>query len=771
MTALRVFLARVLDLIFRRRRDERFSAEVQTHLELLTEENLAKGMSIADARSAARRTFGGVDQMTAAYRDQRGLPFVDALGLDLRLAFRLLVRDPGFTATAVCVLGLGIGVNNMLVTILYAHTLRGLPIDRPDRVAYVSTIDARNADRGLSYQDFQDLSVAVRTLSSLAAFADAPVVIGDEERAPDRIDGTFLTANAFATIGVEPELGRRFVSADDRPGAPAVVILGSAIWKSRYGGDANILHRSILINGTPATVVGVVPSHSGFPSTAEVWLPLSRLPGLARDKRDVRTLRVFGRLRDGVSLTEGRSELVSIVDRLAHDHPETSKGIRARVVAINERYLGRVTDPAWLAFTTVGFLVVVISCANVANLMLDRSLRRAREIAIRASLGASRIRIVRQLLIEACVLAAIGGLLGLGVTLAGVRLFRTAIPANVLPYWFDYSMDARVFGALVTVSFATVLVFGLVPALSASKTDVNRVLKDGGTSTARHHAQRWTMAFLSVEYALTVVMLANLALGFRVSRPPLPSDTAIDTPDVLTASITLPAETYRTPAQRLEFYQRVEEQLRVIPAVSAASVASALPFMGATERGLELEGRTGENSPSVWTVAIGPRYFETLGLALIRGREFSEEDGTAAQPNAIVSERFVQIHFPDRSPLGERIALAGPSGAEGNRELFTIIGVAPALRHRRGPDPDPVVYRPFRAALPGTAVLMVRSRSEAGTLAPQLREEVRALDRNLPLYRVQTMSQAIADAQWNGRLSSRLMTILACLALGLSTIG
>ncbi|MBI3262126.1 MAG: ABC transporter permease, partial [Acidobacteria bacterium] len=591
MTALKVFLSRALDLVRRRQRNERFSEEVQAHLELLTDEYVSRGMSISDARVAARRMFGGVDQVAAAYRDQRGLPVVDALMLDLRFALRLLARDRGFAVMALLVLGLGIGVNNMLFTILNAHTLRGLPIPRPDRVAYVSTFDHRNTDRGVSYPDFEDLRATAHTLSGMAAFANAPVTVGDEGRAPDRFDGSYLTANALDVIGVQPVLGRTFVPDDDRPAAPLVALLGSGAWRARYGGTGGIVGRSILINGAPATVIGVVPDRSGFPSTADVWLPLSNMPGLGTGKRDARSLRVVGRVRDGMSITDARAEIESIVSRLAREYPETNKDIRARVVPINERYLGRLTDPAWLAFMTVGVLVVVISCANVANLMLDRAVHRAREIAIRASLGASRGRVVRQLLLEASVLAALGGLLGLGLATAGVRLFRTAIPENVLPYWFDYSVDGRVLAALVAVSVATVFVFGLVPAVSASKTDVNQVLKDGGTGSAGRHARRWTTVFLTAEFALTVVMLANLALGLRIARPTLPSDVAIDTADVLTASITLPPEKYRTPGQRAEFYRRLDERVRAIPTVSAVSVASALPLMGAAERRLDVAGR------------------------------------------------------------------------------------------------------------------------------------------------------------------------------------
>jgi putative ABC transport system permease protein len=775
VTTIRVLLSRALDLVLGRRRDERLTEEIQAHLDLLTDEYVVRGMTPAEARLAARRAFGGVDQVRAVYRDQRGLPFVDALTQDVRFAVRLLRRDRGFAVTSVLVLGLGIGVNNMLFTILNAHTIRGLPMNRVDRVVHISTFDDRNADRGVSYADFEDFRSAAQSFVGLAAFTNAPVAVAGDGHTPERLESTFVSENAFALIGTQPVLGRSFAPEDDRPGAAAVAILGSGAWQSRYGGDRAVLGRSILVNGAAASIIGVMPERSGFPSTAQVWLPLWQTPGLAMQKRDAWTLRVFGRVRDGVTVSAARAEIESIADRLSRDHPETNTRVRARVVPINERYLGRLTDPAWLAFMTAGFLVVVISCANVANLMLARSVHRAREIAIRTSLGASRRRVVRQLLIEGGVLATLGGVLGLGVAMTGVRLFRSAIPENVLPYWFDYSMDGRVVTALIAISLGTVFVFALLPAIHASKTDVNRVLKAGGpTGTASRVARRWATAFLIAEFALTVVLLAQLAVSLRIASPTLPADPIIDTRDVLTAAITLPAEQYRTPDQRTEFYRRFDERLRAIPSVSSMSVASALPFSGAAEQRLDIAGRapaSGASQPTVWTIAVRPRYFETLGLTLTRGRDFTEEDGSPGHAHAVVNTRFAQQFFGDQDPIGQRIALSPPQAAQADPNWLTVIGVSPDIRQRPVDDPDPLVYLPYRAAPPASAALLVRSGNETAALASLIRNEVLALDPNLPLYRMRTMTQVIRDAQWNGRVAHNLVLVLTFIAVGLSTVG
>src|SRR5262245_32751151 len=553
------------------------------------------------------------------------------LAQDIRFAGRVLVRDRSFAAAAVVVLAIGIGVNNMMFTLIYGSTLRGLPIERADRVLFVSTFDQRFPDRALSYPEFDEIRRGAHSLAGLAAFVNMPVAVGDDGRSPDRVDATYLTANALALAGTAPALGRAVTEDDDRAGAPPVAVLGQRLWGMRYGSNPGVLGTTILINGLAATVIGVMPAPSGFPSTAEVWLPLSSMPGLAVDKRDVRTLRVFGRMRDDATLADARAEIQSIVAQAAREHADTSLGLAARVVPINERFFGSATQPTWLAFVTASILIVVVSCANAANLLLSRSVLRAREMAIRGSLGASRRRIAGQLLIESLVLAALGGALGLVVSLAGAQIFRSTIPDGSLPYWFDYTMDAKVFGALVTVSFLTVLVFGLMPALHTSKADVNRVLKDGGRSaTGSRHTSRWTFAFLASEIALTVVLLAQAVVSAQGNGNDLASDVAIDASELLTASVALPPAQYATRDERATYYARVVERLAAIPGVASASAASALPLSGSLSQSLEIESRPrapADQPLTVATVSISPHYFDTIGVPLVRGRDFTADDG------------------------------------------------------------------------------------------------------------------------------------------------
>ena len=321
MTALRVWISRVLDLVLRRRRDDRLSEEIASHLDLLESEYMARGLSHEDGRRAARRAFGGVEPIKEAYRDQRGVPIADSLFQDLRFAIRLLWRDPSFTVSAVAVLALGIGVNTMLFTVVNAHTIRGLPIRDAERVVYLTTMNDRVPDLGVSFHDFIDWQTRSRSYDAMAAFTSRPIVVTGDGYAPETVTGTYTSYAAFRLLGTQPLLGRDFTAVDDVRGAPAVVLLGASTWESRYSRDPGVINRAVTVNGIPAVIVGVVPERSGFPSSGKVFLPLSMIPGLAEESRDVRSLGVIARLRDGFDVAQARADVESISAQLASEYP------------------------------------------------------------------------------------------------------------------------------------------------------------------------------------------------------------------------------------------------------------------------------------------------------------------------------------------------------------------------------------------------------------------------------------------------------------------
>ena len=772
ITPIRVALSRALDVLLRSRREARLREEIELHLQLLTTEYLDKGFTPEEAQMAARRAFGRVDQVEMVHRDQRGLPLLDAFRQDAAFAVRLLARDRPFAMTAMLVLGIGIGVNNMFFTILNAHTIRGLPIAEGQRVVYISTVDERNRDRGISFPDFIDLQNSTASFSALSAFTTAPAIVAGDGHAADRLTATFLSANAIDLIGVHPLIGRGLIAEDDKPESAAVVMLGSSVWQGRYGGDPGILGRAILVNDTPTTIVGVLPDRSGFPTTADVWLPVRFAPGFAAGDRQVRNLRALGRVGEEVLPAKAAAEVQTLLARPGGADPTTSGLVRARVVPVDEQYFGRLSDPAWRAFIAAGFLVVLISCANVANLMLAHSTGRAREFGIRTSLGATRRRILQQILIEGVVLAMAGGTIGFGVSLCSVRLFRSAMPKNALPYWIDYSVDARVIAALAAVSLLAVVLFALLPAVHASKPDVNAILKEGGRPGAGRRGRRWTTAFLTAEFALAVVLLSQVVVSIRDAGPPLPSDRALDTRSVITATITA-ADAKEALENRIRRYQSLIDRVRTLPGVFSASVANVLPLAGGAEATLTLRGGSPsgrEELGTVRTVLIGPAYFETLGVRLTQGRDFSEADGGAASPVGIINERLANKFFPGVDPIGQRIVLANDQ-ASAPADAVTIVGVAADIRQRPSSDPDPVVYLSYRTAPPPTVALMLRTNADPAALVPPLRDAVLTVDPNLPVYRIQTMADVVRDADWNRRLARELILFITAIAVALSTVG
>ncbi len=767
-------ISRLLDLVLRRQREERLSEEIQAHLDLMADDFVSQGMSPADARLAARKSFGGVDQTKMLYRDQRGLPGLDGVLQDIRFAIRVLLRDRGFAATAILVLGVGLGVNNMFFTLVWAHKFRGVTIENVDRVMHISTFDDRGTNRLVSLPELDELRAARTSFSGVAAYVNGIATIGDEGRAPDRFNAAYVSANAFPLLGLSPSMGRLPSQDDDRPGGEPIVLLGSDAWQQRYDSDPQILGRSVLINGSPATVIGIVPERSGFPSAASVWLPLGQFPELKPD-RTARPLNVIGRLRDGVSAEAARSEVETIFGGFEAAHPDTNRNLRARVVPLNVRLLG--TLDGWMQFIWAGIIVILVACANAANLMMARAFHRAPEIAIRTSLGASRARIVGQLLIESLLIAGAAAVVGAVISVAGVRAVQTGIPEGILPYWNDYTMDRTVFGGLVAISLATVLVFGLIPAISASRTDINRTLKDGGRANTGAGMGVLTGAFLSVELALAMILLAQVAVASYLAGRPMPTDANINTTEIVAAVVTLPSASYATAQRRTDFFVRLEDHLTARPEVVSVSRATALPGEGASRRRLQIRGQKspqGEPQPTVLTVDISPRYFETLDLGMLMGRDFTPLDGRPDSAVAIVNDRFARVFLAGGDAIGTQMAVTAANAPTNTEPRWvTIIGVAPNVR--QGPSgvgrESPVVYVPIAAAAPATSAVLVRHRVDPESAAGVVRAAAQATDSNVALYRTRTLERAVRESQWNGRMSAVLANTVTWMSVLLAMVG
>jgi putative ABC transport system permease protein len=764
--------------VFRgRRHDAEAAREIAAHLALLEEEHRRRGMTADEARLAARRAMGSVALAKDQHRDARSFAWLEDMRRDFHLAGRQLRRAPGFTAVAVLTLGLGIGVNTAFFTIVNAICLRGLPTVSPERVLTIGSRDGQGRPAGgLSYADFDAMRTAQKSFVRVAAYVNAPVAVADEEHGADRVMGAHISAAGFDLLGEVPILGRGFQSDDDRPGAPLVVVIAASLWTSRYGNDPEIIGRRVLVNGAPATVIGVMPHGFRFLQNTELWQPLDTMPRLSRQRREARSLFVFARLAPEASVEQAGAEMEALSAVWARDFPESNRGISARVVPINEQMSADVTDPTWLSFITAGALVLLVACANVANLLLMRGAVRGREIAIRTSIGATRGRLVRQLLVESTLLALLGVGVGLVVSVTGLRWLSAMIPAGALQYWMTLTIDGRVLVVLTAVSAVSVLVFGLAPAVHLLRLDINQVIKDSGrTADTGRPARRWTTAFLAVEFALTLVLLALVVTGIRQTRATQRAEFPFDAAPVLSMWLTVSGQSYGTPESRAAFTDRLVASFEAVPGVSSVSPASALPRVGGPAMNLEISGDPppdpATTAPAVTVVNVGRQYFETLHVPLVRGRAFNATDGDTGDPAAIVNQRLVDMFFGTRDPVGRLIRVTRP-GAPLANSWTRIIGVSPTIRQlSSGINPDPVVYLPYRSSSSPTAAILVRGEGAPDVLAPALREALHRLDPNLPLYRVMPLQQAIDEAGWNGRMAAVLAQSIATIALFMALVG
>jgi putative ABC transport system permease protein len=697
---------------------------------------------------------------------------------DLRYAIRLLWKHRGITAAATTALALGIGMNAMVFTIVNSFLFRSLPFEDSDRVMYIGERDTVTGRRFMvSWPDFHDWQHAQTSFVGLGAWSAGTMTVSGDGQAPERYGGAYFSAGAFTVLGEHPIRGRDFLPEDDEPGAEAAAILGEGLWKRRYSGDPSIVGRRIRVNDVPAVVVGIMRERMQFPD-AELWMPLSRMPGLAARRRDERFgIQAFGRLAPGVSRQQAQSEMTAIAARLEHDFAATNRNIDAAVMTFHERlYAGPIRLAVLASMGAVGF-VLLIACANVASLLLVRSVQRAREIAIRLSIGATRWRIIRQLLVESLLLAAPGGGLGLLLALLATRWFDRVTQGLGRPYYLQFTMDGRVLAFFAAICLATGFLFGLAPALHISKTDINEVMKESGRGgSGGLRARRWTSALIVGELALSLVLLAGAGFMIRSFLALYRIDPGVETAHLLTMNLSLPDRKYPAREQRAAFYERLEERLGAIGAIRGVTMASHVPFGSGTPMRMTIEDRppaAGEQPPQVTLVTVGTRYFATLGLTVTRGRAFGGADGTPGHDVAVVNQRFVSMYLAGEDPLGRRVRLMPDPPAGPDPAWITIVGVSPTIRQRnlREADPDPVVYVPYRSTAAPSMTLLVRTAGEPVATIPLLREEVRALDPDLPLFGMATLDQTLAQSRWFYRVFGTMFAAFAMAALLLSAVG
>jgi len=704
---------------------------------------------------------------------------LDSLAQDIRFAVRGMRRSPAFTAIAVTTLAVGIGVNAAVFTVTNAALFKGYrSVDRNDRILYIGT---QNHGRGccVSYPDFLDWRAEARSFEGLGAVADLQIVVSDAGAAPEHYDATEITANAFALLGEAPLVGRDFTSADEAPGAAHVAILSDRFWERRYGRDPATIGRTLRINGTPTTIIGVMPQAFSFPQNQDVWLPLVRTPD-AR-KREARQLWfAFGRMRDGVTFESARAELAMIGQRLASAYPRTNEGWVPQPLTFAEFFVGRnaaaIYGSMWAA---VGF-VLLIACANLANLLLARAIGRAREMSVRIALGAGRWRIIRQLLVESVMLSSMGGIAGWWIAKWGVRAYDLAANPPTLSWsdhLLDYTMDGRVFAYLVVISIGTGLSFGVVPAMRLLKIDVNAALQNGGRGAGRgKQGTRLSALLVIAETALALVLLAGAGLMIRsfvnISRV----DLGVKTSRVSTMLLNLPEARYPRADAQVSFFDQLDQRLQALPGVEAVAIASALPAGGSKRVPFELDGAAPldeQRRPALSMLTVGPRYFDTLGAAVVGGRDFDEHDGAAAAPASIVNRRFASAYWPGQDPLGKRLRLFNGKTPSA---WLTVVGVVSNIvqNDANRQDVDPVIYVPYRQHPADAMWVLVRAHGAPGNLANTFRREIQTLDSTLPIWLGPfTLDERLAGMgnYWRIGSDAALFLFFAAIGLLLASLG
>ncbi len=787
MIELRAWLRKIGAWLRRNRLERDLDDELAFHLAMREADHVHAGASRTVARAAARRQFGNVGLVKERARDEWIPPAVQAFAQDLRFATRLLAREPRFTLAVVVALALGIGANTTAFTLLNGAILRPIPLAQPDRLVQIRTVDARKRPLGVSFADVHDWRESTRSLSHVVVSLDFAMNVSDDQQPAMRYLGSFISPEVFDMVGRQPLLGRTYTPAEDRFDAARVAVIAYTVWQSRFGGDPSVVGRTIRVNDQPTTIIGVMPDRFHFPMATEIWMPSAFGMGQPatilqrRGNRNVTTM-AFARLADGVSRTQAQSDINGTAARLARDFPATNTGISLALDPLEDLYRGGMKRMLLLTMGAV-VIVLLIACVNVANLLLSRSVHRSREIGIRASLGATRWRVVRQLLVESLLLAFAAGAVGLALASVAVSVLARTLTESgdgPPPFWADYSMDFRVYAFLAVLCVITSLLFGLPPALHVSKTNVNEVLKDGGRgATGGVRARRWTAALVTGELALTLVLLTGAALFFRGFLAIYQRSAVLDTSNMVTMRLALGAQRYREADQIKLFYRTLDERLASSRAFSAVTVASDVPMMTLTNsvRQLAIDGRSptpDETPTTVSNVYIGPRYFSTLRLKLLSGREFDDRDGAAGQETAIVNQRFASMFFPDGNAIGHRIRLANAAVPGTPQPWLEIVGVSPTIPQFVGAtEPEPVVYVPVRGepAPHRFASVIARGDADVATTIKNLREEIRHVDPDIAGYFVQTMDQLLASGRWPIRVFGSIFGLLAAIALLLASVG
>jgi len=696
---------------------------------------------------------------------------METLFKDIRHGIRGLLRNPGFTAIAVITLALGIGANTAIFSVVNAVLLRPLPFDDPESIVWVWDTQPQLPTAPASVPDFLDWKEQNSSFAHLAAYQSGMMFLDTGEGTVDTPMG-LVTPETFSLFHVNPILGRTFTEEETLPGRSRVVVLSQSLWQKHFGSDPNVLGRTLQLSGAANTIIGVMPAGFSFPDRAQFWRPLVIDP--AKLDRGPHFLHVLGRLKPGVTLARAQADMSAIAARLARQYPEKIAGHGVKLEPLTTVIVGDIGLALYVLLGAVGF-VLLIACANLANLMLARLGARQKEIAVRTALGASRLRIVRQLLIESIVLGVAGGAAGLLLAIWAVS-WVVSVSADTIPRVQEISVDPRVAGFTLLVSVATGVLFGLAPALHVSKTDLTDALKESGRTSAGLRRTRLRSVLVMSEVALSLVLLVGAGLMIRSFAKLNQIDPGFNTERVLSLGVTLLKSKYPADEQVGTDYAQLLERAAAVPGVISVGAITDLPLSGSsTSDSFTIEGRPAipkEAEPSTEYRVVTPRYFQSMGVPLLAGRDFTDSD-TRKSPNvAVINDAFARQHFGAENPLGQRLKLQGQE-----RDPLMIVGVVGNVRDF-GLDqlPAPAAYVPYlqdplSTTYQRSMTIVARTNADPGAIAGSVRTALTSVDKDLPVYAIKPMTEYLHDSLARRRFNMILLTVFGGVALVLAAVG
>lgn len=691
---------------------------------------------------------------------------------DVRHSFRALRQQPGLSLVAVIALGLGIGLTALMFSIIQGAFLRGLPFPEADRILALGTVRTgdNEVDQGTQQHDFDDWRRVQQSFEIFGAYYAGTINVSDGRGPAERFDGAFLTASAFEAISATPFRGRLFRESDEVPGAPKVALLSHGLWTRRYLADEQIVGRTIRVNGQPTTVVGIMPEGFAFPTNATIWVPLT-LSLEASRKGEATELLVFGRLASTATLDTANAEFASLSKRQAETYPTTNALRSSLVRPFISSFIG--PDVTSTMYTMLGavFGVMLIACANVANLLIARTSVRTREMAIRTAIGATRAHIVKQVLTDTLLLALAGTTLGLVIAQTGIVIFNRAIIDTDPPFWIDIRIDGLVLLFTVGLAMIATLAAGLLPALQASRMDVNEILKDESRGSSGAKVGRLSRALVIGEIAVSCGLLVASGLAIQSIINLRTTDFGFPAHEIFTTRMGLFDTTYPDAATKGRFYRDLRERVAAIPGVTGVTLATDLPATGAGGTTFALPGQTytrEEDYPSSARVSISPGFFDTFTRPIVRGRDFTDADTADSPRVVIINESFVRKYFANTDPLGRTLTL----GRAADAPVVTIVGIAPDVYLgdilQREPEG---LYVPLAQEPARFVSLAVRGPADVMALSDQVRQAVAAVDPDLPIYWVRTLETWVAEDNWHFSVFGGLFSVFGVAALFLATVG